>query len=339
MYSNWFRGNWNLLWVAHRYFPTLMAGLNAKKTFNMMLSFTEMATARPKVKSLPFVMRLEPTSICKLRCPRCSCGIGTDPRPKGFLQLNDLDMLLATVKDHVVFVRLDGNGEPLLHPDITEIISRIKNAGMAVTLSTSLNDPPKGGFQNFIQSGIDRLVVALDGTTQKIYEKYRIGGKLDKVLKHLHQIVATKQRLNLKFPVIDLQFLDWGYNRYQIPHAKAIADDLGVERLTVIRPDWAVYNVQANPNHPKRCFWLWCVMTVDWQLNYHTCTNAWTYSFPELNVRDTQPAVAWNTQPYIDARQFNKSKQNKTIASATNCMCRRCTDMLVINRPPGYICE
>ena len=47
----------------------------------------------------------------------------------------------------------------------------------------------------------------------------------------------------------------------------------------------------------------------------------------------------WNSEPMVEARRFNRNKKSAAIAGDTGCMCNQCTDMLVINRPKGYVCE
>ena len=336
--DNSFRGNWFLPWVATRYEGTFFRALNLSKLANASCALTEMALAQPKVWSRPFVLRLEPTSVCNLRCTRCSTGLGRDPRPKGFLDLADLDILIEQVRDHVVFVRLDGAGEPLLHPEINECIRRIRKAGMAVTLSSHLNTPPTGGFDELVGSGLDRLVVAVDGACQETYEKYRVGGNLDRVIEHLEQICVARDRQKYRM-IMDIQFLDWGYNHHEIPEIQKLAQKFCADKVTVISPDWAVTGAHANPNRSRRCFWLWCVVTVDWRLHYRSCTNAWTYPFPNANAHDTPVHQMWNCEAMAEARRFNRNKCSALISTDAKCLCNHCTDMLVVDRPPGYVCE
>ena len=47
-----------------------------------------------------------------------------------------------------------------------------------------------------IESGLDRLIISIDGTTQDVYEQYRIGGQLEKVLEGTRNIVKWKKKLN-----------------------------------------------------------------------------------------------------------------------------------------------
>jgi len=334
-----FRGNWSLPWVSGRYVFEAAAGMRPSRLPNAALAIMEMKLALPRVRSLPFVLRLEPTSTCNLRCPRCSTGLGIEPRPKGFLSLDDADHLIDVLRESVIFVRLDGNGEPLLHPQICTLISRFKAAGIGVVISSHFNTMPREGVEALVESGLDRLIVAIDGSTQEVYQRYRRGGELATVLANLERFVELKRRSGRRRPVLDLQFLDWGYNRHQIPEMREMARRFGANRLTVIRPDYAAAEVKADPLHPKRCFWLWCVLTVGWDLDVHSCTNAWTYQFPRATLRTASVRDLWNSEPLVEARRFNRNKKSAAIAGDTGCMCNQCTDMLVIDRPKGYVCE
>ena len=332
-----FRGNWNTLWVAGRYGLDLLAGATPSKLANAGLAMAEMQLARARPRSLPFMVRLEPTGICNLRCPRCATGLGIDPRPKGFLSMEALDRVIDQVEGHAMVVRFDGLGEPLLHPRIVEAVRRLKAAGMGVVISTHFNNLPREGIDALVESGLDRLMIAVDGSTQETYERYRRGGELERVLHNMEALRQAKKKVGARKPLVDLQFLDWGYNHHQIDDMRSMAHRFDCDRLTVIEPDQAV-SLRALPKNPKRCFWLWTVLTVDWQLDLHSCTNAWTYSFPKLNLGDQTLQELWLSDAYQAARQFNKDKTGP-IDGEKDCMCRQCTDMLVVARPPGYVCE
>lgn len=331
-----FRGNWHIPFIARRYANSFWKAATPGKLANVALAMTEMSFARPVVRSMPFMLRLEPVSLCNLRCPRCSTGLGIDPRPKGFLVLDDLDFILEQVKSHTLVVRFDGNGEPLLHPNITEAIARIRSAGISVDISSHFNTMPSGGPEAIVESGLNRLMVAVDGSTQEIYERYRAGGNLDRVLGNLQDVVDARNKRKGDL-IVEVQFLNWGYNTHQIEDMRRLTREIGADRLTIIEPD-APTN-KPLPQNPRRCFWLWAVMTVDWRLEYRSCTNAWTYPFPELNARRMPPSEFWNSPKLIEARRFNRNRASKIVAKDKGCMCNRCTDMLVVPRPAGYVCE
>ena len=55
-----------------------------------------------------------------------------------------------------------------------------------------------------VRSGLDTMIVSLDGVTQDVYEQYRVAGRLDRVLDNLRLLVETKRRLGVETP-----YLEW----------------------------------------------------------------------------------------------------------------------------------
>lgn len=334
-----YRGNWSLAWVIYRYLKSAKTAMTFDRFLNASFALFEMKMGRIRISSKPFTIRIEPTNICNLRCPRCSCGIGSDSRQKGCISVDDYRIILEQCKRYGIIVRLDGNGEPMLHPKIFELIRITKSYNLSISISTNFNTKLCDNVMGFIDSGLDRLIVAIDGGTQESYEKYRVGGNLVEVEERLQNLLKARRIRRVRHPLIVVQFLDWGYNHDEIPKVRDKVRGWGVERFEVISPDWAVENAKANPVKPRRCFWLWTVLTVDWDLNYKACTNAWTLSWPRINMRDLSMDKFLNCDFMQEARRYNIDKSSEAIASDEGCHCNACSDMLVIGRPPGYVCE
>ncbi len=82
-----------------------------------------------------------------------------------------------------------------------------------------------------IESGLDRLIISIDGTTQETYEQYRVGGQLSKVIEGTKNIIKWKKELRSKTPHIIFQFLVVKPNEHQIEEVKKLAKDLGVDEV------------------------------------------------------------------------------------------------------------
>lgn len=334
-----FRGNWHLPFIIWRYFRAARSGFTPGRMLNALVALAEMRLGRTRVCSRPFVLRVEPTNLCNLRCPRCACGLHTDPRKRGVMALEDYASILDQNRRYGMVVRLDGMGEPTLHPRIFEMIRMAKSYKFSVAMSTNFNTESCACFESLVACGLDRLTVAIDGSTQESYERYRVGGSLSLVEGRLRRLLDTRQRRASKTPLVEVQFLDWGYNHEEIPDLERRVRKWGVDRFTAIAPDWAIGHGHADPCRPRRCFWLWAVLTVDWDLNYLACTNAWTYSWPRLNLRDVPLREFWNHELMGTARRYNIAKSDRVIASDPDCHCNNCSDMLVVDRSPGEVCR
>ena len=82
-----------------------------------------------------------------------------------------------------------------------------------------------------VESGLDRLIISIDGTTQQTYESYRIGGQLDKVLEGARNIVKWKRALKSKTPHVIFQFLVVKPNEHQIADVYRLAKATGVDEV------------------------------------------------------------------------------------------------------------
>ena len=85
--------------------------------------------------------------------------------------------------------------------------------------------------------------------------------------------------------------------------------------------------------------WLWSVLTVAWNLDYRSCTNAWSVPWPRHNLKTLPPDEYWNDPIMREARQFNIDKSSKVIADDAGCRCNRCHEMMVIPLKGDYTCD
>jgi radical SAM protein with 4Fe4S-binding SPASM domain len=82
-----------------------------------------------------------------------------------------------------------------------------------------------------VESGLDRLIISIDGTTQKTYQAYRKGGNLEKVIEGVENILKWKRELKSSTPHVIFQFLVVKPNEHQIEEVKELASILGVDEV------------------------------------------------------------------------------------------------------------
>jgi len=82
-----------------------------------------------------------------------------------------------------------------------------------------------------VESGLNRIIVSVEGTDQQTYAKYRRGGELEKVLSGIRYLVDSKRQLKKNHPYIVLQFLVFRFNQHQIDEVKDLGRNLGVDRI------------------------------------------------------------------------------------------------------------
>lgn len=120
-------------------------------------------------------------------------------------------------------------GEPYLHPSFLDLVHYASGKGIYTATSTNAHYLTEENARRTVASGLDRLIISLDGTTQDVYQQYRVGGKLDKVLEGTKRLVKYKRELKSKTPYLIFQFLVVRPNEHQIEDAQKLAKELGVD--------------------------------------------------------------------------------------------------------------
>lgn len=186
---------------------------------------------KPLMWGLPFSISVEPTTSCNLRCPECPSGLRQFSRPTGMLSLETYQGIVGQLADYLVYIILYFQGEPYLHPQLFHFISYASSRRIYTAISTNAHYLNEENAKKTVESGLSRLIISIDGTSQETYSQYRVGGKLEKVLQGAKNIVKAKQEARSALPHVIFQFLVVKPNQHQIGEIKRLAREIGVDQV------------------------------------------------------------------------------------------------------------
>jgi radical SAM protein with 4Fe4S-binding SPASM domain len=190
-------------------------------------------TKKPVIVGKPISISIEPTTSCNLRCPECPSGLRSFTRPTGMLDQmlfsNVIDQLSSTLS----YLTFYFQGEPYLHPSFLEMVKYASDKGIYTSTSTNAHYLKDEAARTTVLSGLDRLIISIDGTTQETYEAYRVGGTLGKVLEGTQNIVRWKRELKSLTPHVVFQFLVVRHNEHQIADVHRLAKEIGVDQVVL----------------------------------------------------------------------------------------------------------
>ncbi|MBD0402694.1 radical SAM/SPASM domain-containing protein [Flammeovirga sp. EKP202] len=186
---------------------------------------------KPLHRGNPISLSIEPTTSCNLRCPECPSGLRSFTRPTGMLSVSMFEKLMEELKDTLIYLTFYFQGEPFLHPKFLKMVKVAHQSGIYTSTSTNAHYFSDKVAKETVESGLDQLIISLDGTSQEVYEQYRIGGDLNKVLEGTKKVIEWKKKLKSSTPRIVFQFLVVKPNEHQIEEAKQLADELGVDKI------------------------------------------------------------------------------------------------------------
>ena len=244
-------------------------------------------TNKPVQWGKPITISFEPTTACNLRCPECPSGLRSFSRPTGNLKKDFFRKTMDELSKDLMYLIFYFQGEPYINPDFLEMAAYASKKGIYTITSTNghfLND---ANAKKTVESGLNRLIISVDGTTQEVYEQYRKAGDLKNVLQGAKNIVKWKKELKSSTPHIIFQFLVVKPNEHQIPDIYELAKEIGVDEVKLKTAQvydyengnpliptiekYARYTKQANGKYTLKhvlinhCWKLWhsCVITWD----------------------------------------------------------------------------
>lgn len=206
--------------------------LSLQRVNNWFLAELSYRLKTTRAWAYPTHLQIEPSSICNLRCP--VCHIVTDDAPRGVLAFDDFTRLIDEVGDYLLFLHFWGWGEPFLNERFLSMVRYAHDKGIKIISSTNGHFFEKAeNVDNLIDSGLDALIFALDGTDKETYEKYRRQGDFDKACDGLRLLVKRKQERRSQNPIINLRMLVTRDNENQVLRMKQFAKEMGVDLLTL----------------------------------------------------------------------------------------------------------
>jgi len=212
-----------------------LSKLNPRRLLNLLklvVSFYLTKWSRRPIQwGVPMTLSFEPTTACNLRCPECPSGLRNFTRPTGNLKTDFFKSTIDQLADRLLYLIFYFQGEPYINPSFLKMVSYANERNLYTITSTNGHFLSKKNCEETIRSGLDRIIISVDGTTQETYESYRKEGSLETVLTGIKELVQTKEEMQSRTPHIVLQFLVVKPNEHQIPEMRTLADELGVDEL------------------------------------------------------------------------------------------------------------
>jgi MoaA/NifB/PqqE/SkfB family radical SAM enzyme len=271
----------------------------------------------------PYWLTIDPTNFCQLQCPFCPTGANRGVRDKANMTLEHFTRFMERVGPAAIHVDFMNWGESLLNKQLPEMVACAKSHGAEVKLDANFNDVSEETIERLILSKVDVLSLSIDGLTQETYERYRKGGRLDKVLANLELLTRKRKELRSDTPRIVWQFLVFRHNEHEAPRAEAFAKARGADQVSLVAP--------FLPNEPGY-LWHWSARSPEYQM----------YKLPEEkpsqaelarvasdpHAKKTPSALAFHARRFtpsqvLSARAFWSSmKEVRSLAQAKRALSR-----------------
>ena len=279
-----------------------------------------------RLRGGPLTLAIESTAKCNLFCPMC-------PRENIYFPPKDMDLplfkkIIDESKDFLEFAVPYGVGEPLLNPEIYDMLAYCKSVGVPTGLSTNATVMGRDASRKLIESGLDYIIFAFDGATRETFETYRKGADFDRVRENILAFLQVKKEMKSKIFCI-IQMVALKENRREIPELIRMWRVEGIDEVRIKKDE--VHNEGSaipgdNGSRPPMkhpCYLLW---RGPMYIHYDGTVFPCCYIYPDQpigNVKKNSLEEIWNSEKMVQLREAHIRGDLTGFKACQNCPAAR----------------
>lgn len=296
----------------------------------------------------PIKLWIETSSRCSLKCRLC---INRDLplNEKKDMDFNLFKKIVDQVKDYVYEINLFHRGEPLLNPNIMEMVEYASRSKIKTRLYTNAVLLTAELSQRLVKSGLDLITFSFDGYTKEVYEKNRCGAVFEETLENITGFLKEKKRLGLKKPLVHMLTMEFDTDtspaEFRLQKREFIKrfKDLPLDRFITRNPhNWGgsldtqkLLKAKKDSSRFIACTFPWYALVVLFNGKVTPCPQDF---FGNMVVGDinTMPVDAiFNNEKMQEIRKRFKNKDIENLGICKNC--DRCRRETVLGVPKEYL--
>ena len=188
--------------------------------------------------------------------------------------------------------------------------------------------------ENLVRSGLGTLIISIDGMSQSVYEKYRVGGKVEKCIDNIRLLQSLNQKFNNNIDIIG-QFIVFRHNEHEVQQFLDFCNEIKIK--PILKKPYIRFGSMVEPLnkdfHRKRynetelldviskCPHADGTMTITVSGELLLCSQDYNADFNLGNVLDPNISIEkiWKNSKYLNLRDSIKNKKPPKICT-DNCM-------------------
>jgi len=210
-----------------------------RKLMNFVNAEMNRVAKKVNILSYPYILKIESTNICNLRCAYCYEGRRPPKKGErvyGHMSFADFRRIVDEVGHYLFKINLYGFGEPFLFPETIEMIRYAADRNIGVGVSSNMNFTDVEMPRRIVDSGLEVLIFSCHGVSQESYAKFMVNGDAALAYRNMEAVLREKRRLKSRTPIVDWQFCVTRFNQAEIDMAVQRANEMGIDQIRFIKP-------------------------------------------------------------------------------------------------------
>ncbi len=267
----------------------------------------------------PMQVAIELTNRCNLKCVMCPHDRMT--RSQGNMSEELFKKIIDQLQGKSEFVYLYGMGESMLHPQFFSLADYAVQSGLTTSLSTNITLLNEEKSRKLLESGIDFIVLPLDGAGKDSYESVRVGGKFEKNVERIKTLLRIKRELNAK-AYVDIQYIVLD-EANQMGHVEDLFTEeeksvVNMFRKKPVLKSPSITTEEINHQHP--CYFLWSTMDISWDGRVSLCCMDYDTEVVFGDLSKTSIWEVWNSEEMADYRRMHKNLEYSKMPICNKCL-------------------
>jgi radical SAM protein with 4Fe4S-binding SPASM domain len=292
---------------------------------------------------LPPMIALDVTNVCNLHCIHCpypSIEARSDFAAAHFPWAY-FEKLIAELGEHdqPCLLRLVGDGEPMLHPRIIDMVNLAKGRTQcAVNLTTNGTYLSDENIDRLLEAKLDLIDVSLDGVTKPVYEAIRKKSSYERVMRNMFALLERRKRHKSATKVM-VSFVRQSENEAEVGlferFWQPLVDHVMIRELHSalgrVKPQESAARSQVYQIERYPCPHLWKRLVIDSRGTVKFCATDWGEATKIGNIGESSLKSLWEGEPLSRLRTEHLESR---IASGSAC--EKCNDWAASKWDWGY---
>jgi len=293
-----------------RYLKLLLRYSSLKKFVNFCGAFLNYFIGKSKISTMPLFLKCEISRECFVNCKYC-------PQKKEsiFYPFTLYKNLIDKLSDYIFLVSLYDVGEPLHNVKLIEYIQYAHSHNIGTIISTSLSvNKPDDFWRDLVLSGLDYIIISIDGVSEAVYKKYRTQGDFNLVFANLRKLLDYKAALKSNL-IIEWQMINLPWNKEEQIVASKMTKDIGCDKFRIIKETFLIRNKYKKENiiRKRNCLLPYVIFIVNAYNQVNPCYKIYNSEVSVGNLYDNNFEEIWNNE------EMAKIRDKKRIIYRVHC--------------------
>lgn len=266
----------------------------------------------------PSQIIVDVTEVCNLACIHC-------PHPSfkasehynaryQSLELNRklVDEVRSSGAGHTQYIRYTGEGEPLIHPQLPEMLNyAVLHSGSTISLTTNGTLLNNKRIQAILATGVHVIDISLDAYKPETYAKIRVNGNLDDTRANVLSLLAAIRTSGSKTKLV-VSYVEQPLNLAETAAFEVFWKTQGADYVVIRRLHSAAgavtgtaaqirHEIGAEPRRP--CLYPWERIILNPRGELIFCPQDWVHGSVVIDYRTTTIKETWQGEFYRALRE------------------------------------